>query len=271
MGTRKIHVQAHRGACSEFAENTLPAFQRAVELRVDSIELDVQLTRDERVVVFHDFEVTPEWCRDSLGNPIPASLPIWELESREIQEFETRIDRRLANKRALSEDERKIPTLRQLFKALKKWEATYGQLPLIDIEIKRQDLIEKKAPSAKTMVEKVVFEIKEYWDPNKTVIRSFDFSVLDEVKKQAPDISIGVLTYQAPISIVEIHQKLKPKLWAPYYKDLSTEDVKQALTLGLEVIPYTVNTVQEFQRLIALGVTGLTTDDPTLLIQFLNQ
>ena len=271
MGTTKIHVQAHRGACSEFAENTLPAFQRAVELKVDSIELDVQLTRDERVVVFHDFEITPEWCRDRLGNPIPASLPIWDLESRQIKEFETRIDRRLANKRELSEEERKISTLRKVFKSLKTWEATYGQLPVMDIEIKRQDLIEKKAPSSKIMVEKVISEINEHWNPQKTVIRSFDFSVLDEVKKQAPNISIGVLTYQTPVSVVEIHQRFHPRLWAPHYKDLSLESVKQALDLNMEVIPYTVNTVQEFQKLIALGVTGLTTDDPTLLLQFLKQ
>ena len=46
MGEKKIHVQAHRGACSEFVENTLTSFERAVQLKVDSIELDVQLTKD---------------------------------------------------------------------------------------------------------------------------------------------------------------------------------------------------------------------------------
>lgn len=271
MVPRKIHVQAHRGACSEFAENTLPAFYRAVELKVDSIELDVHLTRDEKVIVYHDFEITPEWCRDRLGNPVPASLPIWELELKEVRDLETRVDRRLANKRSLSAEEKKISTLREVFKSIKKWSSAAQFTPILDIEIKRQDLIEKKAPSAKLMVEKVVLEIMEFWTPQNSVVRSFDFAVLEEMNKNAPQIPIGVLTHQTQISVVEIHDRFRPKLWAPYHKDISLETVKRAKELGMQVIPYTVNTVQEFRELIALGVTGLTTDDPTLLIQFLNQ
>lgn len=271
MGTRKIHVQAHRGACSEFAENTLPAFQRAVELNVDSIELDVQLTRDEKIVVFHDFEITPEWCRDKLGNPVKTSLPVWELDLNEIRELEIRIDRRLANKRTLVDAEKKIPSLREVFRATKKWGPTYGATPILDIEIKRQDLIEKRAPNPELMVNRVINEIRENWDPQKSVLRSFDFAVLEEIKRQAPEIPVAVLTYQSPISVREIYQKFQPKIWAPFYKDLSSENVMSARELGMEVIPYTVNTVQDFQTLIALGVSGLTTDDPTLLLQFLNQ
>lgn len=271
MGTRKIHVQAHRGACSEFAENTLPAFKRALELNVDSIELDVHLTQDERVAVFHDFEITPEWCRDKLGNPMASSRPIWEIDWKELREIETRVDRRLANKRSLTEGEKKISSLREVFKAMKTWSSDSQTLPVMDIEIKRQDLIEKKAPEAKLMVSKVISEVLEFWDPNKTVLRSFDFSVLEQVRLQAPQISVGVLTFQSPVSIVEIHQKFQPKIWAPHFKDVNAENIKAARELGLEVIPYTVNKIQEFQNLIALGVTGLTTDDPTLLLQFLNQ
>ncbi len=271
MGERKIHVQAHRGACSEYVENTLPAFQRAVELKVDSIELDVHLTQDGEVVVFHDFEITPEWCRDKLGNPVKTSLPIWELSLQEIKELETRVDRRLANKRTLADVEKKIPTLRDVFQAVKNWGGEYGSSPTLDIEIKHQDLIEKKAPSVEFMVQQVVAEIRKNWDVKKTVLRSFDFSVLEEVKRQAPEIPIAVLTYQRQISVSEICQKFQPKIWAPFYKDLSLENVFEARTKEIEVIPYTINTVQGFQEMIALGVTGLTTDYPTLLLQFLNQ
>lgn len=269
MGQRKIHVQAHRGACSEFAENTLPAFRRAVELGVDSIELDVQLTDDGDVVVFHDFEITPEWCRDNLGNPIRTSRPLWEVKTRDLQSLEIRVDRRLANKRALIDLEKKIPTLKQVFEGVRGWDSEFVRKTILDIEIKRQDLIEKKAPSAKEMASRVVSEIKQYWNVEQSVIRSFDFSVLDEARQIAPEISRAVLTYQSKLPLIEIYQRFRPTIWAPHFKDLTPDNVQQARELGLEVIPYTVNAVRDFEAMVALGVTGLTTDDPTLLLQFL--
>ncbi len=269
VGQRKIHVQAHRGACSEFAENTLPAFRRAVELNVDSIELDVQLTRDGRVAVYHDFEITPEWCRDKLGNPVAASLPLWEMDLESLQSLEIRVDRRLANKRPLSEAEKKIPSLAEVFQAIKKWDSEFSTSTLMDIEIKREDLIEKKAPSARVMVSQVISEIREHWDMKKTRIRSFDFSVLDEVRNQVPELPLAVLTYQSRVSISEIYQRFKPEVWAPHYRDLSLEKMAQAKDVGMSVIPYTVNTLMDFKEMIQMGVAGLTTDDPTLLIQFL--
>lgn len=271
MGQRKIHVQAHRGACSEFAENTLPAFHRAVELKVDSIELDVHLTADEDIVVFHDFEITPEWCRDKLGNPVKTSLPVWEMKSKELQSLEIRVDRRLANKRSLSPQETKIPTLNEVFESVKKWDQEFQHQTILDIEIKREDLIEKKAPSAEKMVSRVVSLLKEEWSLKKSVIRSFDLSVLDELRRQAPEIPLALLTYQSNIPVIEFYQRLQPQIWAPHYKDLTAANIQQALELGVEVIPYTVNTVREFESLISLGVSGLTTDDPTLLLQFLKQ
>lgn len=271
MGQRKIHVQAHRGVCSEYAENTLPAFRRAVELKVDSIELDVQLTRDGQIVVYHDFEVTPEWCRDKLGNPVSSSLPVWEMTMKELQSLEIRVDRRLANKRNLSELEKKIPSLKQVFDSIKGWDKEFLHSSILDIEIKREDLIEKKAPSAKEVVSQVLREIKEGWGLNQIQLRSFDFSILDEVRQQTSEIPIGVLTYQSQLSFLEIYQRFQPKVWAPHYQDLSEAKVQQALELGVEVLPYTVNTVRDFTDLISMGVSGFTTDDPTLLIQFLKQ
>ena len=271
MGEKNIHVQAHRGACSEYVENTLPAFQRAVELRVDSIELDVHLTRDGVVVVYHDDEITPEWCRDKLGNPVPFSLPIWEMRLQEIRELRTRIDRRLLTKRTLLEDEKKIPTLEDVFKLVRKWSSEFNHSIILDIEIKRQNLIEKKPPSSEFMVRQVLAELRRNWKAEQTVIRSFDFSVLDEVKRQSTDLPIAVLTFEMETTFEEIYHLFQPKIWAPYYQNISSGDIAGARALRAEVIPYTVNTLQGYENMIAGGVTGLTTDNPKLLLQYLNR
>jgi glycerophosphoryl diester phosphodiesterase len=271
MGEKNIHVQAHRGACSEYVENTLPAFQRAIELRADSIELDVHLTRDEVVVVYHDDEITPEWCRDKLGNPVPFSVPIWEMGVRDLRDLRTRLDRRLLIKRALLEDEKKIPTLEEVFKATQTWSSEFKHPIVLDIEIKRQNLIEKKAPSPELMVKQVLAEIRRNWEVQHTVIRSFDFAVLDEVKRQSAEIPIAVLTYETEKPFREIYDRFQPKIWAPYYQNISAGDIAAARSLGADVIPYTVNTLQGFEKMIADGVTGLTTDNPKLLLQFLKR
>jgi glycerophosphoryl diester phosphodiesterase len=190
---------------------------------------------------------------------------------KELQSLEIRVDRRLANKRNLTELEKKIPSLRKVFDSVKNWNQEFSYSPILDIEIKREDLIEKKAPSAKEVVAQVVREIKEGWILNQTRLRSFDFSVLDEVRQHAPEIPIAVLTYRSQLSFLEIYQRFQPKVWAPHYEDLSEAKVQQARELGVEVIPYTVNAVRDFSDLIRMGVSGFTTDDPTLLIQFLNQ
>ncbi len=271
MGEKKIHVQAHRGACSEFVENTLPSFERAVQLKVDSIELDVQLTKDAEVVVFHDFDITPEWCRDNLGNPLASSMPIWKINLAEIQELEIRIDRRLTHKRELLDLEKKIPTLREVFLKMKQWNQNSLHPIGLDIEIKRKEFNDPEAPSVEIIVQKVIAEINQYWDVGNAVVRSFDFSVLEEMKRQAPQIPIAVLTYQTEIPYLEICQKFHPKILAPFFKSISTNEISEVRAAGVEVWPYTVNTVQEFERMISAGVSGLTTDNPKGLIEFLNQ
>ncbi|MFM8312957.1 MAG: glycerophosphodiester phosphodiesterase, partial [Deltaproteobacteria bacterium] len=83
------------------------------------------------------------------------------------------------------------------------------------------------------------------------------------------ELPLAVLTYQSRVSISEIYQRFKPEVWAPHYRDLSLEKMAQANDVGMAVIPYTVNTLMDFKEMIQMGVAGLTTDDPTLLIQFL--
>ena len=271
MGEKRIHIQAHRGACSEFVENTLPAFQRDIELKVDSIELDVHLSKEGEVVVYHDFELTPEWCRDKLGNPLNRSTPVWEMELAEIQALEIRVDRRLASQRELLPLEKRIPSLKEVCTDIKKNVLSKSHPVILDIEIKRHELIEKKPPSAGKMVHHVLKEIQNSWDISRTVLRSFDFEVLKEVQRQAPEIPIAVLTYQAEMSVKGICELFRPKILAPFYLNISAEEISLANSMGVEVIPYTVNTVQDFEQMIALGVSGLTTDNPKLLVEYLNR
>jgi glycerophosphoryl diester phosphodiesterase len=271
MGDKKIHVQAHRGACAEFVENTLPSFQRAVQLKVDSIELDVHLTLEGEVVVYHDFELIPECCFDSTGKPITAPVPIWQIRLEDLQKLETRVDRRLLVKRPLAAEEKKIPTLKEVCQKVNEWSLSLSHPIVMDVEIKRQESLESQIPSAREMVKQVVSVLKQYWHTQRSVVRSFDLSILQEMRSQAPELELGLLTYQPETSPLELCGKYRPKIWAPYFRETSREQIDAVKSLGVEVIPYTVNAPRDFSAMIAAGVSGMTTDNPEALLQFLNR
>src|SRR5256885_10157805 len=80
---------AHRGGAGLFPENTLTAFRNAVALGCDGAELDVQLSRDGEVVVFHDLCLKPEMCRDATGAWLKAPAPrIKDITLAELRAFD---------------------------------------------------------------------------------------------------------------------------------------------------------------------------------------
>ena len=85
MTAQSIEVQGHRGARGLLPENTVPAFERAIELGVDTLELDLGMTRDGVPVVHHDRRLNPDRIRDAAGTwlappgPLLGTLTLAEL------------------------------------------------------------------------------------------------------------------------------------------------------------------------------------------------
>lgn len=234
--TKTIHVQAHRGASCERPENTLEAFEAAVEIGSDSIELDVHLSSDGVPFVYHDFT--------------DKSLSFSEIKSLK---WKT--------------DRISIPSLEEVFKKLNVLNTE--SLSWVDIELKREP--NSNVPTQEDFVAKVIQVVSRCWNLKKTSFRSFDFKLLREIKKQCSGAKIIALIDEKNSDYAKIISDLKPDWIAPPFKTLSKEKIQIAHGMAVKVMPYTVNEVQDWEKIIAWDIDGITTDNPRALLKHLGR
>jgi glycerophosphoryl diester phosphodiesterase len=228
-------IYAHRGASGLFPENTMEAFHAAVRRRADGIELDVQLSRDNKLVVIHDHH---------LDRTTNGTGPVRKYTLRELRQFR-------ADKNAPSRTSRaRIPTLREVFQAF------YDTPMRFFLEL-------KNFLSNQPHLEELVLEqISRYQLTQRTVISSFNFDSLVHIKELNP-MQTTALLYVGPI----------PRPWevaARYQADqlhvpvdqLTLELVEQAHEHGFPVFGWTINSPRQIQDAIRVGVDGIITNYP---------
>jgi len=101
------------------------------------------------------------------------------------------------------------------------------------------------------------------------VLQSFDFRTLIAMKKLAPQIKLAALYGGPPKDFVAIGKEAGAGIVSPIAGLVTQEQVKAAHAAGLEVLPWTANTPQEWERLANAGVDGIISDDPAALIAWL--
>lgn len=232
--SNKCLVIAHRGDTTTAVENTLPAFESALRMGVDGIELDLQLTKDGRVIVFHD------WDLMRLGH---RHLKIGETSWQELRAVP------LVNGATL-------PTLEELLDLA-------GGRTLLNLELKtlfhfRSDL------------EKRVLEIlKKFPQKESLLISSFNPFALWRIKQMAPEFWRGYLFKNKPW----LHQCLSP-LVSPLSINAPFNHSHPALVAGThkarrKFFVWTVNDESDMKRAITIGVDGIITDQPHRLLNLL--
>jgi glycerophosphoryl diester phosphodiesterase len=267
-----FHVQAHRGACAEQMENTLPAFARAIEVGADSIELDVHLTKDGELVVYHDFALNPKFTTLADGTRLPRPVLVHELTTAQLKSVDVLETTRLRTPNTLTAKERKIPTLEEVFSLFNQSPLPHAARMTIDIEVKSDPAHPRYAASPREMAEKLLSAISAHWDFDRVVVRSFDHRVLREARKLNPDLRIAALTDRHYVNYRRLADSLRPNIIAPPSTySLYSFWTTQIHHRGIHIMPYTVNDPTEWGRLIALGVDGITTDDPRGLITYLEK
>ncbi len=219
-------IIAHRGASREHLENTLAAFQRALDLGADGVELDVHCTADGTVVVHHDAILR--------GEPSDAALagrPIAALTTAELGAF------RLADGGA-------VPTLDEVAPLLRGRATLYCEL--------------KGAGSAAPALQ----SLRRYGGP--CAVHSFDHRMVAEAAARAPEIPRGVLEVSRHVDPTSVLLSVEARdLWqlADYVDEPLVRAVHAA---GGRVIAWTANEPEAIARLASWGVDGLCTDDVAL-------
>jgi alkaline phosphatase/glycerophosphoryl diester phosphodiesterase len=255
----KIEVHGHRGARALRPENTMPAFEYAIGLGVDVLELDLGVTKDNVVVVSHDPVLKAPICKGP-----KAEAAIRESTLAELREWDCGAVQNPLFTRQQVVPATRIPTLDEVFRL-----ATRGKFRF-NIETKINPAQPAMAPLPAEFVRLVLEVIRKHHLESRVILQSFDFRTLHEMKKVAPEITLAAL-YSGPArNFVDIAKEGGAGIISPEYRLVTPEQVIAAHAAGLKVIPWTANLPADWDRLIAAGVDAIITDDPAGLIGILS-
>ena len=287
-------LQGHRGARGLAPENTLPAFARALDLGVSTLELDIAVTADGEVVVAHDPYLNPAFTRDASGQwlegsrgPLIRSLTLAQLRSYDVGRIrpDSPYARTFSGQQAV--DGTRIPTLAEVFELARGRKAGHVRF---NIETKLYPNRPDDTVGVEAMVEALLRVIRTSAMGERVSIQSFDWRSLQRVQQLDPNIPTAYLTIQtanndnvrdgawtAGIRLAD-HGSV-PRLvkaagggtWSPNAGALTKELVDEAHALRLAVVPWTVNEPADMDRLVGWNVDGLITDYPDRLREVLQR
>ncbi|MAT53794.1 MAG: glycerophosphodiester phosphodiesterase [Saprospirales bacterium] len=263
--------QGHRGCRGLLPENTIPAFLKALEYPVTTLELDLAVSKDRQLIISHDPWMHEGICSKPDGDTVTKSeakqLKIFEMTYEEIKGFDCGSH---GNPRFPQQKPMKVykPSFRDIVQAVKTWTSELARpLPQFNIEIKSKPAWDNVyTPEPEAFVDLLLEEIEELGIEKNVCIQSFDVRPLQILHRKKPDIKIALLIENMG-SIKSNLEKLgfQPAIYSPYYKLLRRRHIRKLHRMGIAVIPWTVNTVKAMKRLRKKGVDGIITDYPNLI------
>ncbi|MFP5384932.1 MAG: glycerophosphodiester phosphodiesterase family protein [Bacteriovoracia bacterium] len=261
--------QGHRGARGLYPENTVGAMEEALKYPVTTLELDVVVSKDNKVIVSHEPWMNGDICLDPNGNRISGKdYNIYKMDFEEIVKFNcgSLPYSRFPQQKKVAVGK---PTLEKLIKVTEETlKGLNRRFVEYNIEIKSTPEDEKKGfqPDYKTFSDLVVKTIREQLPPEKFTIQSFDWRVLKYLHEKYPDVRLVALE-EGSFSPQNVLKELgfAPYAFSPWYKNLSRTDVQKFHENNVKVIPWTVNDVDDMVQLRELGVDGIISDYPNLI------
>jgi glycerophosphoryl diester phosphodiesterase len=190
-------LQGHRGARGLLPENTPPAWQRALEIGVDTIECDMAITKDGVVVVHHDLWLNPDTTRGPDGQWLASrGAAIHDLTFEELQKYDVgRIKPGTAYAKSFPDqqpvDGTRIPRLMDLFDFVKR---SGNERVGFDCETKVSPLEPQATLPPQEFARRAIAEIRKSGMARRTMVQSFDWSTLQVIQKEAPEIRTMYLT-----------------------------------------------------------------------------
>jgi len=228
----KPKVLGHRGCAGLEPENTIRAFKRAIDLGVDLIEFDVRMTKDKKLVIIHD---------EKLDRTTNGQGFVRDFNFEEIRKFD-------AGKGE------KIPSLEGTLDFLK------NQEPTIVIEIKEPETTEK--------ILKIINREKI---KDKVIIVSFWLETLKKIKEINPKIKTAALFRKEVKNIIPLIKKIKADGLGLEYHSIDKEIVKDCHKENLEINAWTVNEIEDIERMIKLGVDIISSNYPNRVLEILKK
>lgn len=286
-------IEAHRGGRALFPENTLPSFANALSMGVNTLELDIGVTRDGVIVVSHERGLNPDLARGADGQYVaPPGIAFVQLRLEDVKKYDVGQIRPGSAYAAQFPEQRavpgtKIPTLKEVFDLVRK---SGDRNVRLNIETKIDPNHPEESPDPRRFVALLLDLLNVEKFSDRVMVQSFDWRTLQLVQKLAPTIPTVYLTEQggkAPTvfpdkasvwtagfdpaehghSLPRTIKEAGGAIWSPHFGDVTPALIAESHHLGLQVVVWTVNKPADMARLIEMGVDGIISDHPDLLRQ----
>jgi len=267
-------LEGHRGCRGLMPENTVPAFIKAIDLGVTTLEMDVVITKDSQVVISHEpffnHEITTKPDGNFVTEAEEKSLNIYQMTYDEVKAYDVGMKPYPG-----FPHQEKIHAVKPLLKdVIDSVEAfilqNHKQPVQYNIETKctpATDNIYHPAPDK--YIELIVAVIEEKKIEDKTIIQSFDIRSLQYLHQYYPSVKTSLLIDdddEKPFALQLKNLGFIPTIYSPAFRLVTPLLVKQCHDTGIKLIPWTVNDKTEIERLKKLGVDGIITDYPNIVI-----
>lgn len=263
-----FEVQGHRGARAVLPENTIPAFDYALKVGVDVLELDLAVTADDHLVVIHDPVISPERCLDVGGKPLSAGIPVRSVTLARVKQLDCGTLPHTRFPKQQAQPGTRIPTLDEVFAHVKASKHPAAKAVRFNIETKGVPGLPELTPTAEKFAELLVQAIDRAGVRERVIVQSFDQRTLLAMADRAPEITRALLTAENLIDHVAAAKAAKAQIISPHHLWITADDVKRMHAAGLKVVPWTANTPSAWARLKRLGVDGIISDDPEALMKW---
>nr|WP_321450793.1 glycerophosphodiester phosphodiesterase family protein [uncultured Carboxylicivirga sp.] len=265
-------LEGHRGTRGLMPENTLPAFKKAMDLGVNTLEMDVVITKDSLVLVSHDPWFNYHICLDSVGKPIEAKdsmrYAIYHMTYAETQLFDCGS---LGNPNFPDQKKMEVhkPLLKDVLTYCENYMKGRGDNICYNIEIKsdpRGDNLFHPVPDEYCRL--VTSVIKQYVPLSRVLVQSFDFRILEQMHLQYPEFKLAALVESGSAEANLSKLSFKPDVYSPWFVLLSQNEIGLMKQEGIKVVPWTVNDSTDMKRLLSWKVDGLITDYPNVALKY---
>jgi glycerophosphoryl diester phosphodiesterase len=267
----EMDIQGHRGARGLMPENSIEGFIKAIDLGVTTLELDLIVSKDNQLIVSHEHFLSPEFCNDLNGNRIKEDtiFNLYQMTAEEIKQYDcgSLLHNRFPDQEKLSTYK---PTLVEVFDKVESY-LSENNLPLVNynVELKTTPETDSVFHPTPEVFSDLVYQLvseRKLWD--RINIQSFDFRTLKYFHENYPDVKLAVLIEHETGWKKNIEELgFTPEIYSCYFQLLSREQIKQIQDSGMKVIPWTVNEVEDIEKMIDWGVDGIISDYPNRVIE----
>ena len=230
-------IFAHRGASAHAPENTVEAIQLAEKHGAEGVEVDLKLTRDKRVIVFHDRMVN----RTTNGKGSVKDFTLEEIKKLDAGSF---FSAEFSNC--------KVPTLEEIIESL-------NEKMILNLELKNY------ATPGDDLPDLVAEIVHGYKIEDRVLFSSFNFRTLSRIKKLCPSSPVATLALPGLAGVLarsKVGKNFARGVVHPHFLDVNQKYVEKLHSAGFRVHTWTVNNEKKMRKLFSINIDGIFTDDP---------